>query len=232
MTIDYFKDKKNLIIAGIVILIIAVIVLAIFLFRKSGPSNMSIFDLKTFKGQIIDDVIKIPDTTSITNTEGEFVPRGEYNIKIRPQSEREEVYISKAKLTLKMAYDFVTPEVVKWADDQKLVFIKSNGALGLDGRSSSWRLVYTSKQKNMAYEVIISSDKIVSAKEINSVISGFDLPNNWYDSYEAIASLRNLSQFTDDTVSAISFYYSISEKSWAYGLATDNDKKTTSMWVK
>ncbi len=230
MITDYFKDKKNIAIAVIAVLIIVTIILVILSFRNNNQVKTGVIDLKNFKGQIIDDVIKIPNTTVISNTEGEVVPRGEYNIKLQPQFETEQAYILKAKLTLKEAYGVSDVAAIKWASDSKLVFIKSNGALGLDGRSSSWQIVFSSPQNKRAYEVIISGDQIVSAKEVDSLISGFDLPVNWYDSYEAIASLRTAPQFASDTISAISFYYSGAEKSWAYGVA-DGDK-TTAMWVK
>lgn len=226
---NYFKDKKNLVIISLIILILAVIILMSFLFRNNQPV-INLNGGKNFKGQVIDDVVKIPETTGINNNEGEIVPRGEYEIKIQPQTENEQVLITKAKLTLKEAYNQATPEVVKWSADQKLVFIKSNGALGLDGRSSSWQLVYNSQQLDKNYEVIIIEDQLVSLKELSSNISGFDLPTNWYDSYEAIASLRTLPQFAPETISALSFYYSSADNSWAYGIAVG--EKTTSMWVK
>lgn len=227
---NYFKDKKNIAILGIIILIIAVIVLAIFLFKDNNQNKVVIPNLKNFKGRIIIDSLKTPNTTSINDNDGEVVPRGEYEVKLQPQSETEEVYISNAKLTLKEAYNSANTEAIKWSNDAKLVFIKSNGALGLDGRSSSWQLVYASDSKNRNYEIIIFEDKIASSKDIDSKVSGFETPVNWYDSYEAIASLRTLPQFSTSTVSAISFYYSNAEKSWAYGIA--NSDKTTSMWVK
>ena len=227
---NYLKDKKNIAILTMIILIIVVVIFVIISFKKNTSPEINSLVPKNFKGQVIDDNIKIPNTTVISKTEGEIVPRGEYNIKLQPQSESEQAYILKAKLTLKEAYSVADVAAVKWADDSKLVFIKSNGALGLEGRSSSWQIVFSSPQNKRAYEVIISSDQIVSEKEVDSLISGYDLPVNWYDSYEAIASLRTDPQFAEGTISAISFYYSSAEDSWAYGLA--NGDKTTAMWVK
>jgi hypothetical protein len=225
---NYFKNKKNILIAVIIFIIIVVIILIVLAVKKN-PSSLLTFDSKTFKGQIINDNIQIPNTTSVASNEGEIVPRGEYNIKLQPQSETDTAVITKAKLTLKESYNLSVVEANKWSNDAKLVFIKSNGALGLDGRSSSWQLVYGSAIKRAGYEIIIVENQIVSAKEILSESSGFDLPVNWYDSYEAIAAL-NLPQFSQDTISALSFYYSSANKSWAYGLA--NGEKTTSMWVQ
>jgi hypothetical protein len=227
---NYFKDKKNIAILTLIILIILVTIFVIISFKKNTKSEVNNLVPKNFKGQVIDDNIHIPNTTVISNTDGEVVPRGEYSVKLQPQSETEQAYVLKAKLTLKEAYGLADIAAIKWAGDSKLVFIKSNGALGLDGRSSSWQIVFSSDQNKRAYEVIISADQIVSAKEVDSLIDGFDLPANWYDSYEAIASLRIDPQFAGDTISAISFYYSGAEKSWAYGIASGD--KTTAMWVK
>ena len=188
--INYLKDKKNIAILFIVLLILVVIVL-IFISIRGGNLNLNKQPQNIgFRGWIIDDAITIPDTTSITSNEGEIVPRGKYNIKIQPQSEVEQVYVVKAKLTLKEAYSLAQVPANNWASDRKLIFIKSNGAIDLKGLSSSWQLVFGSKQKNSGYEIIIQEDKIVSQKEIESKLSGFDLPLNWYDDNEAITTIE------------------------------------------
>jgi hypothetical protein len=225
---NYFKDKKNILIVAIILIIIIVIIFIVLAFKKD-PRSGRVFNREVFIGQIINDEIKIPQTIEVTSNEGEIVPRGQYNVKLQPQSETETVLITKAKLTLKEAYGLSVVEANKWSIDAKLVFIKSNGALGLDGKSSSWQLVYGSADKRKGYEIIMAENQIVSAKEIISESNGFDLPLNWYDSYEAIATLA-LPQFSQDTISALSFYYSAANNSWAYGIA--NGDKTTSMWVK
>jgi hypothetical protein len=227
------KNKKNLLIMTLGVLVLVVIILIIFAFKNSFPGiNKSANTPQGFRGQIINDEVKIPITTTISPNAGEVVERGEYNIKLQPQSEQDKVIILKAKISLKGAYVLAKPNADIWAKDNKLVFIKSNGALGLDGAASSWQLVFDSLSKKRNYEIIIEADKIISEKEINSNAKGFDLPNNWYDDSEAIATFMHLPQFTQDTMSSISFYYNQTAKSWAYGLATDNGNKTTSMWVK
>lgn len=232
---NYFKDKKIILVVLAGILLVVIIV---FIFRIFKPSTTTIstqnkgINSQKFQGVIINDTVKIPDTATIGPNEGEIVPRGEYNVKIQPQSETDRVIVAKARLTLKEAYFLAKDSATNWAGDQKLVFIKSNGALNLEGQSSSWQLIFSSAQKNANYEIITEADKMISEKEIKSSSKGFDLPTNWYDSNEAIASLSNLPQFSSDTISAISFYYSKTAESWSYGLATDNGQKTTSMWVK
>lgn len=228
----YSKNKKN-IFGLLIILILLIIGFIIFIFLNKGKikSNFSVNE-PSFKGVVIDDLIKIPATSKISPNEGEIVLRGEYDVKLRPQSEKDQVYITKAKLTLREAYNLSSELAQSWSNDAKLIFIRSNGALGLDGKASSWQLAYGSVQKNRADEIIIEADKIISQREIPTQSFGYDLPVNWYDSSEAIASLLNLSQFSFETISAISFYYSSAAESWAYGLAIGQGEKTTSMWVK
>jgi len=229
---DFLKNKKS-IFGFLAILFLLIIGLLIFSFnKKSNINNNSSISQSSFQGVVINDVIKIPTTSQISPNEGEIVLRGEYDIKLRPQSEKDQVYITKAKLTLRGAYDLSSSVAQDWSSDAKLIFIRSNGALGLDGKSSSWQLAYGSVRKEKALEIVIEADKIISQKEIVTQSFGYDLPNNWYDSNEAIASLLNLSQFSFETFSAISFYYSQAADSWAYGLAIGQGEKTTSMWVK
>lgn len=228
--LNVFKNKKNLLIITLAVILLIVVIFIFNIFRKTDTKNVSNNTLSNFKGLIIDDTIKIPNTQDLSPNAGQIISRGEYDVKLQPVSEQEQVYITKAKLTLKNSYTVARVAADVWAPDQKLVYIKSNGALGLDGMSSSWQLVFTSAQKKKTYEIIIGEDKIVSQKEINANLNGFDLPLEWYDSYEAIASLSNLPQFKEGRLSAISFYYNEAAGSWAYGLAID--EKTTSMWVK
>jgi len=229
---NYFKNKKIIFffLALILFLVIIIFIFRITKLKTSAPNEIA--NTQKFQGQIINDSVQIPDTLSIGPNDGEVVPRGEFNVKIQPQSEADKVIVTNATLTLKEAYFLAKDKATNWANDQKLVFIKSNGALNLEGQSSSWQLVFASTQKKADYEIITGADKIISEKEIVASSKGFDLPINWYDSNEAIASLSNLPQFSLDTISAISFYYSQAAESWSYGLATDNGQKTTSMWVK
>jgi hypothetical protein len=229
---DYLKNKKLILLIALGLFLLVIIIFIVWFFNKPALKNTGVFDPKTFKGVIIDDVVKVPDTLQVAPNEGEVVARGEYSVKLRPQSEKDQVYITKAKLSLKEAYNFTKEAALAWSSDQKLIFIRSNGALGLDGKASSWQIAYGSAKKRKAYEIIIEADKVISEKEVDTQNFGQETPLNWYDSNEAIASLPNLAQFTFDTVSAISFYYSQAAESWAYGLATGSGQKTTSMWVK
>lgn len=211
---------------------LAVLLAVALMVRRAGPLFPKSALNSKFKGQIIEDSLVIPDTRKITASDGELIPRGAYNVKLRPQAEEEEVFIPKALLTLKQSYELTRPEAEQWASDVNLILVRSIGALNLDGQASAWQVVYGSKRKARGYEIIVQGDQVVSRKEVETKITGYDLPNNWYDSNEAIISLQNLAQFGHETVSSISFYYSLAARLWAYGLATGSAQETTSMWVK
>ncbi|MFA5000347.1 MAG: hypothetical protein WC545_03235 [Patescibacteria group bacterium] len=228
------KNKKIYLIAGGLALV-AILLLMLFIFRPFSDSKIN-RPQKGFKGLVIEDNLVLPDTSQISVNDGEFISPGEYGVKLRPQSEQEEVFIPRAVLTLKQAYQLSEAAAREWSPDAALIFIKSLGALGLDGKASAWQLVFGSAGKKQGYEIIISVDEIISREEIETSEPGFALPENWYDSGEAINSLRNLVQFDRDFLSAISFYYSPAAKLWAYGLSTTREgepaPRTTAMWVR
>lgn len=216
-----------------IIVLAALALLAVFLiFRSLVPGIGRPVSPKISQGQVINDTPIIPTSTQVTASEGEIVPRGQYDIKLQPRSEQEKVSVPQALLTLKQAYGLALPEAAKWSSDASLIFVRSLGALALDGKSSAWQAIYGSHQKGKGYEVIIQSDQITSQKEIKSALAGWPLPGNWYDSNEALSVLQNLASSGEETVSAISFYYSAPAKLWAYGLATGPGEKTTTIWVK
>src|SRR3989338_6961807 len=85
--------------------------------------------------------------------------------------------------TLKNLSRTIGLEKQRWSSDAKLVFIKSLGAITLEGKSSQWQLAFSSKTKvKKGYEIIIQADQIVSKKEIDSTAVGADLSKNWKDS--------------------------------------------------
>ncbi len=227
------KYKKIIIGAIIAAVFLAAIIFIIILFTSHNniTTNNNQVREAAFLGIVINDDVKIPDTKNIAPNAGEIVARGDYAVKLQPTSEEEEVLVTKAKLTLKEAYSTAEASARAWSSDARLAFINSNGALGLDGRSSSWQIVFNSQRIASGYEIIITEDKIVSSKQVTSESEGNEPPVNWYDSNEAIASLSTMPQFSDEYLSALTFYYSVSAESWAYALAL-TDNKTVSMWVK
>ena len=129
--------------------------------------------------------------------------------------------VSKAVLTIKGSYDLSLSEAQKWSSDAKLVFIKSLGAVTLEGKSSQWQLVFSSKTKlKKGYEIIIQADQIVSQKEIDSTAVGADIPKTWKDLGEVIKELQSHPLYQDATVSAVSFYLNPDNKKWYYALST------------
>ena len=150
----------------------------------------------------------------------------EYEIII---TEGEKVVVTKAVLTVKGSYDKSRSEAEAWSKDAKLVFVKSLGAVTLEGKSSQWQLVFSSPTKSKkGYEVIIQEDNIVSKKEIDSNAVGGTVPSTLKDSDYAIKTLQDLPQFSDATVSSISLYYNSDGGVWRYALATSRGTTSTS----
>lgn len=226
-------DTKKVLTFSLIAVIVIILVIAVFYAFGGWPS----FKLPTSekkveeKPKIVEENLVIPDTKKITGTEGRFVNDGAVDVKLVPQSEGEKVIVPKAVLTVKGSYDLAAVEAGKWSSDAKLVFIKSLGAVTLEGKSSQWQLAFSAKSKlKKGYEVIIQADQIVSKKEIDSTAVGADLPKNWKDLGEIIKELQTHPFYQDATVSGVNFYLNPDDKNWYYGLATS--KGASSIVVK
>ena len=179
-------NKKIIIVSAVVIIIAAILGTIYFVSPKSFESlkNLTkIIDLTPEKPKVIEEKLVIPETKKITGGEGRFVSEGPVEVALVPKTESEKVVVSKAILTVKGSYNLAKQEAGKWSSDAKLVFIKSLGAVTLEGKSSQWQLAFSSKTKvKKGYEIIIQADQIVSKKEIESSAKGVDFPANMSDS--------------------------------------------------
>ncbi len=134
------KNKKNIyIVGGILFVLIAFVVLY---FTGLIPSSVvKKFELK--KGpQVIEENLVIPDTQKITGGEGKTIQNGNVNVPLVPKDDSQKMIVAKAVLTVKGVYELVKPEAEKWSADAKLAFIKSLGAITLEGKSSQWQIVF------------------------------------------------------------------------------------------
>lgn len=173
------------------------------------------------KPKIIEEKLIIPKTQEISGGEGRAAGQGPVAVALVPKTEDEKVVVAKAVLTVKGSYDLAVSQAKIWANDANLVFVKSLGAVTLEGKSSQWQIVFFSEIKpGKGYEIIIQGDQVVSRKEIESAARGAVLPNTWRDSGEIVASLQELPQFSDATVSSINLYYNVDGKIWRYVLST------------
>lgn len=220
-------NQKNKIIIIVSIIIVAS-VLGVFMWNKS-PSLKNITTIFE-KPKVVEETLIIPDTKAVVGATARTPSTEHYAVPLVPTSEGQKVVVPNAVLTLKQSYDVALPKAEAWAKDAKLVFLTSQGAVTLEGKSSSWQVAFGSLLKKQGYEVIIQGDQIVSEKEIPSAEYGYALPTNWYDAEEAIISLQTMPQFADATVSSINFYYNRDGKRWGYALGTS--RGTTSMPVR
>ena len=99
------------------------------------------------KGRVIEENLVIPNTEKVAAVEGRFVSAGITRRRWFPKSDAEEVIVPKAVYTARNGYDVSINEARKWSADAKLIFIKSLGAVTLEGRSSQWQIVFGSKPK-------------------------------------------------------------------------------------
>lgn len=173
------------------------------------------------QGRIVEEKLEIPDTASITGAEGRIVEQNNSAIPLVPKNDSEKIIVPGAVLSVKGSYDTAKPLALTWASDAKLVFVKSLGAITLEGKSSQWQLAFTSQaKKGKGYEIIIQADRVVSKKEIESSAVGADTPKNWKDAGEIIKELQTHPLYQNATISAINFYLNPDNKRWYWGFAT------------
>ena len=209
------RNKSTILI--ILVIVIAIGVLAYVFFE----SEKSIKIEESSKPKIITENLIIPNTQSITGLEGKMMSgQNAPQIPLVPKTESEMVIVPKAELTIKGSYNLVLSQVIAQASDAKLVFIKSLGAITLDGKSSQWQFAFHSLNKNKGYEIIVRGDQIISQKEIESTATGMDTPQKWFDSDEAIKTLQDMPQYSNASVSAINFFYNTDANEWKYGVST------------
>jgi len=215
-------NKKPIIIVSIFILLVVGLAVAYFVFPEFGKKISRVVDLTPEKPRVIDnEQLVIPDTKEVKSSDRFNLAEGNVQTPLVPKNEGEKVIVSKAVFTVKGAYDFSKTEASQWSNDAKLAYIKSFGAVTLEGKSSQWQLVFTSlTKKGKGYEIIVQADQIVSKKEIDSNAIGADVPENFKDSDRAITVLQELPQYSDATLSVISLYFNTDIKAWRYNLVT------------
>lgn len=225
-------SQKNIVIILVVIIVIALGAVGLYIIYPNAfkfiTSTTKNINIEKKQPKVIEETLVIPQTEKITGTEGKTIEKGSVDVPLVPKNEGEKVIVSKAVLTLKGSYNLALIEAKNWSSDEKLVFIKSLGAITLEGKSSQWQLAFSSaSKKGKGYEIIIQADKIVSKKEIDSVAVGADVPENLSDSNVAIKTLAEMPQFSNTTISTINLYYNTDGKIWRYALSTS--KGTTSV---
>src|SRR3989338_9169332 len=142
----------------LIIIIVVVIVFALggagYYFYAPSTNAPSTGQNTQPQGRVIEEKLVIPDTKSITGSEGRVVDQGVVSIALVPKDDSEKVIVPGAVLSVKGSYDLARPEAVKWSSDAQLVFVKSLGAVTLEGKSSQWQIAFSSKiKKGKGYEV-------------------------------------------------------------------------------
>lgn len=207
--------KNKIIIVSVIVIASAV---AIYLW-KTSPSfrkTVTFFESPT----VITENIVIPDTTTTRTSDARVASPDKYAVPLVPMTKGDEVVVPNAVLTLRESYNLAEIEGKKWASDAKLVYIKSLGAVTLEGKSSTWQVVMGSRTKKMGYEVIIQGSAVLSQKEVGSKEYGGTIPDAWKDLAVVIKELQSHPVYQNATVSEVNFYYNIDNKKWYYAIAT------------
>lgn len=208
-------SKNKIIIVSVIIIASA---LGVYLWQTS-PSfrrTVTFFESPT----VITENIVIPDTTTTRTSDARVASPDKYAVPLVPRTSGEEVVVPNAVLTLRGSYDLAIVDGEKWATDAKLVYIKSLGAVTLEGKSSTWQVVMGSRTKKMGYEVIIQGSSVLSQKEVDSKDFGGVIPETWKDLAVVIKELQSHPLYQNATISEVNFYYNIDNKKWYYAIAT------------
>lgn len=171
--------------------------------------------------RVIEETLVIPDTQEVSTADARMLEQGAVAVPLVPKSEEEKVVVARAELTLKGGYAAAALVANQWDSAPALVFVKSLGAITLDGKSSSWQVIFSSpSKKNAGYEVILQGKDIVSKKEVVSAAPGAVVPQNWKDLGEVIAELQQHPLYQDASVTAASFHLNPDNKKWYYNILT------------
>ncbi|MEK7520383.1 MAG: hypothetical protein AAB581_04055 [Patescibacteria group bacterium] len=171
-------------------------------------------DVKT----VIREELTIPLTERVAEADTRTIASG--TVAMPLGSEGDTYIVPGAELTVKESVARIVPDARGWSDDARLVSVKSQGAVDVNGKSSQWQIIFHSAEINTGYEFIVRGTAIISQKEIESSTQGTDVPELLRDSSDAVAAIRALPQFADATMSGISLFYNADAQKWSYGIAT------------
>lgn len=203
-------------IGGVVVIVI--FALGIYFWQTSPMFKRAVTFLE--KPTVITENIVIPDTTTTRTGDARVASGDKYAVSLVPKTKGEEVVVPNAVLTLRESFNLARIEGEKWATDAKLVYIKSLGAVTLEGKSSTWQVVMGSRIKNKGYEVVIQGDAVLSQKEVSSKDYGGVIPEQWKDLTVVIKELQSHPLYQNATISEVNFYYNTDNKKWYYAIAT------------
>lgn len=211
---DFLSNKKPVILMAIIVLLAGGGAAVYFYYGGFKKIPLAIFETTRV-------VVENPAPSAIKSASaaaGRFVVSTGEDIAIMGGAG---VVIAGGK-TLKESYALANAEAARWAEDAKLVYIKSLGTVTLSGASSGWETVFGSKARKKGYVLSVVSGNITDKKEIVSTSAGYVLPDDWYDGGEAIKSIQTLPQFRDATISGLSFYYNEDGQRWGYAIFSSN----------
>lgn len=224
-------NNKKITIVLITVVAVAGFAIVLYFFK---PSVLNIITkpigIDATRPTVIEnEILIIPDTQKITGAEGKAIEKGAVEVLLTPQNEGEKIVVPKAVLTVVGAYDAAKGEAEKWSGDALLVFIKSLGAVTLDGKSSQWQAVFSSTaKKGKGYEIIIQGDSIVSQKELDSFAKGVVFLVGMKDSGDFIKEMQSMPHLEGATISSmlLSSKPESTDSKWRFSISTSKGTAT------
>ncbi len=215
----YYSRNQKIFLAVLVGMLFLISIIGAFMFRLSGQTALKnpFLSSSTTPEKIVEPFVpsRLEHVVAQDARNAPLVGGG-----ARISDEGDMSTQTENDLTLRLAYAKATSVARAWSPDAALVYINSLGRMQAGGISSEWQVVFGSKVKKGGYEVLVYNGQILKTAEVQSSVYGFALPQNWYDSSDALTSLRTQPQFATATVAAINFFYNEDGKRWGYALAT------------
>ncbi|NTW22241.1 hypothetical protein HGA34_01695 [Candidatus Falkowbacteria bacterium] len=217
------QKKNKVIILSVIGSILLLTVILVFVqsrtFKRLAPLLIG--------GRVIEEELTIPELKSATDVDGRLMSSSRFLTPLVPKSARDRVIVPLADLTLKQGLAVARLNAGYWSDDAKLMYAKSSGAVTLEGKSSQWLYVFGSEKKRAALGVVVRGKEVVANLELAADNYGHDLPGDWLDVSEAIASLANTPGLSDRSIGGLALYHNEDSKKWSFGIALDKGQSTS-----
>jgi hypothetical protein len=202
-----------------VAIVVSGLILAAYLgglFRFFGERITTIFEKK--EQVIVKTGLIIPETPAPSGANVKIMQTSVFETPV--DAGNREFVFPDAIYTLKEAYEQTLARALQWAADAKLVSIKSFGAVSLAGRAEEWEIIFGSAKNKKARQYVIYADKTVSEKDMDAVMFGADVPQDWFDSDGAVKAVIGAAQNSQATIRAINFYFNPDDKQWSYAVSS------------
>ncbi|MEI7498446.1 MAG: hypothetical protein WCK11_04140 [Candidatus Falkowbacteria bacterium] len=207
------KNKKFIyIIAGLVVMLL---IMSLVRWRV----------IEREKGVVVtESLVDLAEIKSASAVTGRTLQPSNYLTPLSPKNAEERRQYPLAIFTLEEVMNQMLADARRWSADAKPLYIHSAGAVGLDGKSSQWQAVFTSRLKNAAFELVYRGDSLWRQSQITKQDEGENLPVTLPSTRLQIMSNSDLPQFSNRSMTSIGWYYNLDAKKWFYQIALDGNQ--------